>query len=95
MAKAVGVGNDLYAALKEIPDILARAGNAPFWTKLTEFTGKLGLNSDPASLGIEPITSTSARIPGEQQAGWPLKQPGRRPKGDAGRDRRRNQGSGR
>jgi hypothetical protein len=63
MAKAVGIGNDLYAALKEIPDILARAGNAPFWTKLVEATGKLGLNSDPAAMGLEPITSTSAGSP--------------------------------
>lgn len=46
MAKAVGIGNDLYAALKEIPDIFARAGSASFWTKLTELTGNLGLNSD-------------------------------------------------
>lgn len=63
MAKAVEVGNQLYAALKEIPDIFARAGNASFWTKLTEFTGKMGLNSDPASLGLEPVTSTSSGSP--------------------------------
>lgn len=63
MAKAVGVGNDLYAALKEIPDILARAGNASFWSKLTEFTGNLGLNSDPASLGITPIGTTGEGSP--------------------------------
>ncbi|WP_167767751.1 phage tail length tape measure family protein [Bradyrhizobium frederickii] len=28
-------------------------GNASFWTKFTEATGKLGLNSDPKSMGIE------------------------------------------
>lgn len=47
MAKAVGIGNQLYDALKEIPDIFARAGSASFWTKLTEATGRMGLNSDP------------------------------------------------
>jgi hypothetical protein len=75
MAKAVGVGNDLYAALKEIPDILARAGSAPFWNKLTEFTGKLGLNSDPASLGLEPITSTSAGSPANAKLAGLLSNP--------------------
>lgn len=75
MAKAVGVGNDLYAALKEIPDILARAGNASFWTKLTEYTGKLGLNSDPASLGIEPITSTSGGSPASNKLAGLLSNP--------------------
>ncbi|MBW7968114.1 hypothetical protein [Bradyrhizobium sp. BR 10289] len=33
-------------------------GNASFWTKLTNFTGSLGLNSDPKSLGITPVQST-------------------------------------
>lgn len=75
MAKAVGVGNDLYAALKEIPDILARAGSAPFWTKLTEFSGKLGLNSDPASLGLEPITSTSVGSPASNKLAGLLSNP--------------------
>lgn len=28
-------------------------GNASFWTKFTEATGRLGLNSDPKSMGIE------------------------------------------
>lgn len=67
MAKAVGVGNDLYAALKEIPDIFARAGNASFWTKLSEFTGNLGLNSDPASLGITPIGTTGEGSPANRK----------------------------
>jgi gas vesicle protein len=75
MAKAVGVGNDLYAALKEIPDILARAGSAPFWNRLTEFTGKLGLNSDPASLGLEPITSTTAGSPANAKLAGLLSNP--------------------
>jgi hypothetical protein len=52
MAGAVTKGNDLYGALKGIPGLFAQAGNASFWTKLTDYTGKLGLNSDPASLGI-------------------------------------------
>jgi hypothetical protein len=75
MAKAVGVGNDLYAALKEIPDVLARAGNASFWSKLTEATGKLGLNSDPASLGIEPITSISVGSPASNKLAGLLNNP--------------------
>ncbi len=69
MAKAVGIANELYAGLKEIPDIFARAGSAPFWSKLTEFTGKLGLNSDPASLGLEPVTSTSPGSPANAKLG--------------------------
>jgi hypothetical protein len=52
MAGAVTKGNDLYAALKGIPGLFAQAGSASFWTKLTDYTGKLGLNSDPASLGL-------------------------------------------
>lgn len=75
MAKAVGVGNDLYAALKEIPDILARAGNASFWAKLTEYTGRLGLNSDPASLGITPIDSTGAGSPANAKLAAMLSNP--------------------
>lgn len=75
MAKAVGIGNDLYAALKEIPDIFARAGSASFWTKLGEFTGKIGLNSDPASMGLEPITSTSAGSPANTKLGALLSNP--------------------
>ncbi|SHM37307.1 phage tail tape measure protein [Bradyrhizobium lablabi] len=52
MAGAVTKGNDLYTALKGIPGLFAQAGSASFWTKLTDYTGKLGLNSDPASLGL-------------------------------------------
>jgi hypothetical protein len=75
MAKAVGVGNDLYAALKEIPDILARAGSAPFWTKLTEITEKLGLNSDPASLGITSIGTTGEGSPANTKLAGLLSNP--------------------
>lgn len=52
MAKGVTIGNDLYGALKGIPDLFAQAGNSPFWAKLTTYTERLGLNSYPASLGI-------------------------------------------
>lgn len=52
MSSAVTQANALYGAIKQIPDALAQAGSASFWTKLTEMTGKLGLNSDPKSLGI-------------------------------------------
>ncbi|UEM17347.1 hypothetical protein J4G43_025795 [Bradyrhizobium barranii subsp. barranii] len=52
MSSAVTQANSLYGAIKRIPDALADAGSSSFWTKLTEVTGKLGLNSDPKSLGI-------------------------------------------
>ncbi|WP_271572526.1 hypothetical protein [Bradyrhizobium sp. CCBAU 11386] len=52
LSAAVSQANALYAAIKRIPDALADAGSSSFWTKLTEMTGKLGLNSDPKSLGI-------------------------------------------
>jgi hypothetical protein len=52
MSAAVEKANSLYGAIKRIPDALADAGSSSFWTKLTEMTGKLGLNSDPKSLGI-------------------------------------------
>jgi hypothetical protein len=58
LAKAVSVANDLYAALKEIPDIFARAGNSPFWAKFNEFMKARGLMADPESMGIMPVTST-------------------------------------
>lgn len=52
MSAAVEKANSLYGAIKGIPAVLAEAGSSSFWTKLTEMTGKLGLNSDPKSLGI-------------------------------------------
>lgn len=52
MSSAVTQANSLYAAIKQIPGVLADAGSSSFWTKLVEVTGKLGLNSDPKSLGI-------------------------------------------
>ena len=51
-ASAVTGANNLYAALKGIPGLFAEAGSSPFWTKLTEFTGRLGLNSTPESMGL-------------------------------------------
>ncbi|MBN8987416.1 MAG: hypothetical protein J0H42_04170 [Rhizobiales bacterium] len=47
MSSAVTQANSLYDAIKRIPDIMAQLGNAPFWSRLTEATGRLGLNSDP------------------------------------------------
>lgn len=52
LASAVGLATQLYTALKGIPDVLAGIGNASIWDKITAATGALGLNSDPASLGI-------------------------------------------
>lgn len=45
IARAVENATSLYSALKGIPGLLAQAGSASFWTQLTEFTGRLGLNS--------------------------------------------------
>lgn len=50
MADAVNKANALYSAIKGIPDAFAAAGNASFWTKLTEATDKLGLISRPAGM---------------------------------------------
>lgn len=50
MASAVSIANRLYDALKGIPDLLAQAGSSSFWTKLTEATGRMGLNSKPEGL---------------------------------------------
>lgn len=55
MAGGVTKANDLYSALKGIPGLFAQAGNAPFWSQLTDFTGRLGLNSTPESMGLKPI----------------------------------------
>jgi|GEM_PF-4837500 len=52
-AELVGLANQLYSALKSIPDLFAQLGNSPIWSRLMELTGSLGLNSDPAALGIE------------------------------------------
>lgn len=50
MAGAVGKATQLYEGLKGIPGVLADLGNASFWTKLTDATEKLGLNSRPEGL---------------------------------------------
>lgn len=47
MSSAVTKANALYDGLKAIPGVLADLGNASFWTKLTEASEKLGLNSKP------------------------------------------------
>lgn len=54
MARAVGFATDLYSTMKQLPDALASAGNASFWQKLTDATGKLGLNSAPDDLVTDP-----------------------------------------
>lgn len=66
IAAAVGYADQLYESLKRIPDVFAQAGSSPFWTKLTEITGALGLNSTPAGLilaGQPGFNSTSAGSP--------------------------------
>ncbi|OAF13920.1 phage tail tape measure C-terminal domain-containing protein [Bradyrhizobium neotropicale] len=52
-AELVGLADKLYGLLKQIPDGFAAMGSSSIWTRMTEMTGALGLNSDPASLGIE------------------------------------------
>lgn len=50
MASAVEKANQLYAAIKQIPAVMSDLGNASFWTRLTDATEKLGLNSRPEGL---------------------------------------------
>lgn len=52
LAAAVQQANRLYDWLKEIPDIFARAGNAPFWTQLRQWSERQGWNSTPGELGL-------------------------------------------
>jgi phage-related tail protein len=52
-ADLVGLADKLYALLKQIPDAFAAIGSSSIWTRLTEISGSLGLNSDPASMGLE------------------------------------------
>lgn len=52
-ADLVGLADKLYETVKEIPGIATQIGSSSIWTRFAEFTGKLGLNSDPASLGID------------------------------------------
>ncbi|MGL3208687.1 hypothetical protein [Bradyrhizobium sp. BR 1433] len=60
MAKAVDLANQLYRALSNEPQWLKDFGNSSFWARLVEASGKLGLNADPASLGITPIGDRSS-----------------------------------
>jgi hypothetical protein len=50
MASAVTQATSLYDAIKGIPALLAEAGSASFWTKLTDVSESLGLNSRPDGL---------------------------------------------
>ncbi len=53
LAAAVGYATQLYQALKQVPDWFAnRIGGASIWKSLTDATGTMGLNSDPASMGV-------------------------------------------
>lgn len=53
LADMVGLADKLYATLKEIPDVFASIGGSSIWTRLTELSGRLGLNSTPESMGLE------------------------------------------
>jgi len=72
---AVGAADNLYLTLKQVPDVLAAAGNSSFWSRLTDFTGKLGLNAAPESMGLSPITSTGQGSPANRQLAALLSNP--------------------
>lgn len=60
LAEAVGYATQLYSALKQVPDWFSnKIGNADIWKSLTDATAAMGLNSDPASMGLSPIGSVS------------------------------------
>jgi lambda family phage tail tape measure protein len=60
LAEAVGYATQLYQALKQVPDWFSdKIGNADIWKSLTDATAAMGLNSDPASMGLSPISSVS------------------------------------
>lgn len=69
MASAVSVANQLYAALKEIPEIFARAGNAPFWSKLIEYLKARGLTDDSGlmEVGGTGVAATVASSPANRE----------------------------
>jgi hypothetical protein len=46
--------NDMYGWVKGIKGFFEDIGNMSFWTKLTQLSGMLGLNSTPESMGIIP-----------------------------------------
>lgn len=49
-AMAVSGLNTMYGWVKGIADVFTYIGNLSFWTKLTQLTGAMGLNSSPAGL---------------------------------------------
>lgn len=75
MASAVGFANQIYAAIKEIPGVFERAGNASFWDKLREWSESKGLNSRPEGLvlrgepGFEQNTTADSPAMRQLRAG--------------------------
>jgi hypothetical protein len=51
-AMAVSGFNTMYGWVKGIADVFTYIGNLSFWTKLTQLTGAMGLNSSPQSMGL-------------------------------------------
>lgn len=72
MATAVGYANQLYDAIKSIPDRLAEAGNAPFWGKLTQWMEAQGLNSRPEGLILRGEPGFNSATDGQSAAGRAL-----------------------
>jgi hypothetical protein len=52
MASAVTGLNTMYGWVKSIKDVFEDIGKLSFWTKLTQLTGAMGLNSTPESMGL-------------------------------------------
>ena len=53
----------ILSKMEAIADSATRIGNSGFFKRLTEFTGRLGLNSDPASMGLK--LNQNASVDGE------------------------------
>lgn len=55
----------ILSKMEAIADAATRIGNSGFFKKLTEFTGRLGLNSDPASMGLTLTNQNAGGADGE------------------------------
>lgn len=62
LAQAVGLAQQFYNWLKEIPDILAQAGNASWIKRLGKWMEDAGLTSTPESMGVTMVRPGMARV---------------------------------
>jgi hypothetical protein len=73
LASAVSYAQQLYDALKGIPEVLANAGRSPFWIRFTEWMKARGLTSElPEEMRLTPTTVLS---PAQQALASGLKNP--------------------